>query len=201
MSGPLQSSLHAIRVEFPSSYELVDELAADAALAVARSGDLEGSLHRLLTLVGEDRMMDSSAAEVFDLMGDADWQRWDMPAVQAISAWADAWWATALYVDVDEKPAGDVLGQLVHLELPLTRWLSPWMDALDGPGAQHLAVFIIDGSDDPGWSAYPDLLDQTNAWTRTEAVVNGFMMIGGMHLQDGQLSEILDRVIVIPGLH
>ncbi len=196
---PLTTALVRIRREFPSDLVLVDELAADAALAVART-DLEASLARLFELVSADELGDRHAYEVFDLIGEAGWLEWDMPAVQAITAWADAWWLTCLMTEPEFANAGDVLGQLTHLGLPMVKWLSVWLDSLDGTGAQHLANFLIDGSSHAGWDGRSDERRQVLAWARSEAVVNGFMMIGAIHLEPGQMAMILDRTIIAPGL-
>jgi len=200
ISRPLLDALDALRIEFPTSRALLGDLAADAVFALASPGEVDAVLHRLLELATHHDLADRYAYEIFDLLVAEDWKTWDMPAVQAISAWADAWWATALFADEDALNAGDILGQLTHLDLPMTRWLTPWLEAIDGPGAQHLARFIVDGSDHPAWSSRRDEYKQVKAWCKSETVVNGFTMIGGVHLAKGQLAQILDRVIVAPGL-
>lgn len=188
-----------LRQEFPTDRVLVHELAADAALAVATS-DLEASLARLFELVALDELEDRNAYEVFDLLNQADWLEWDMPAVQAITGWADAWWLTVLKSEPELISAGAVLGHLTHLGLPMVKWLRVWLDELDGPGARHLASFLIDGSDHDGWNGRSDERRQVLAWARSETVVNGLMMIGAAHLAPGQMAMILDKVIVAPGL-
>jgi hypothetical protein len=199
LSRPLTTALARLRSEFSSNLVLVDELAADAALAIAGT-DLEAALARLFELVSINDLGDRHAYEVFDLLSEAGWLEWDMPAVQAISAWADAWWLTSLMTEPDLANAGDVLGQLTHLGLPMVKWLSVWLDSLDGTGAEHLANFLIDGSSHAGWDGKSDERRQVLAWARSEAVVNGLTMVGGTHLQPGQMAMILDRIIVAPGL-
>lgn len=199
LSRPLSDALVVLSQEFPTDLILVDELAADAALAIAGT-DLEASLVRLFELVATDALGDRYAYEVFDLVGKAGWLDWDMPAVQAITTWANAWWLTSLMTEPEFVNVGDVLGNLTHLGLPMVKWLSAWLDSLDGPGAQHLANFIIDGSSHPGWEGRDDERGQVLAWARSEAVVNGFMLIGGVHLEPGRMRQLLDRIIVAPGL-
>ena len=38
---------------------------------------------------------------------------------------------------------GGVIGVLVGFGAPMVRWLGPWLDELDGPGAAHLATVVI----------------------------------------------------------
>jgi len=199
LSRPLSDALGVIREEFPTDRVLVNDLAADAAMAIAAT-DLEASLARLFELIAIDELGDREAYEVFDLVSGADWLAWDMPALQAIAAWADAWWLTALRSEPDTVNAGDVLGQLTHLGLPMVKWLTVWLDELDGLGSQHLAKFVIDGSDHRGWDGKRDEKEQVLAWARSEPVLNGIMMIGAAHLEAGQMAAILDKVVVAPGL-
>jgi hypothetical protein len=199
LSRPLIDALDLLREEFPTDRVLVHELPADAAIAVAAS-DLEASLVRLFELVALDELGDRNAYEVFDLLDQADWLEWDMPAVQAITGWAGAWWLTVLKSDPEVINAGDVLGHLIHLGLPMVKWLTVWLDELDGSGARHLAGFLIDGSEHDGWKGRADERGQVLAWARSEAVINGLMLIGATHLEPGQMAMILDRVVVAPGL-
>ncbi len=198
LSRPLTDALEVVQQEFPSDRLLVDELAADAALAIAAT-DLDATLARLFELIAVDRLGDRQAYEVFDLLARADWLQWDMPAVQAIAGWADAWWLTALKSEPESTNAGDVLGQLTHLGLPMVKWLTVWLDEMDGSGARHLANFLIDGSDHMGWDGRADEQQQVLAWARSETVVNGLMMIGAAHLEPGQIGLVLDRIIATPG--
>ena len=77
----------------------------------------------------------------------------------------------------------------------MVRWLGPWLDALDGPAARHLARFVIDGPTDPGWEASEDHAGQVLAWARTEPVLFGLTLVGGVHLDDGMLGEALDVLL------
>ncbi|MFW2383613.1 MAG: hypothetical protein ACN4GZ_17815 [Acidimicrobiales bacterium] len=199
LSRPLTDALEVLRQEFPTDRVLIDELAADAALAIAAT-DLEASLVRLFELISLDQLHDREPYEVFDLLRSADWLEWDMPAVQAITGWADGWWLTTLMTHPESANAGDVLGHLIHLGLPMVKWLSAWLDELDGPGAQHLANFLIEGSRHDGWNGRNDERRQVLAWARSDAVVNGLTMIGATHLEPGQMAHVLDRIIVAPGL-
>ncbi len=194
LSRPLIDAIAALRREFPTDRVLVDDLAFDAAMAVAAS-DLDSVLARLLELVAEGLVGDRHPHDAFDLLVAADWLQWDMPAVQAITAWAGAYWHTALLSEPEDVDAGAVLGQLTHLRLPMVKWLSVWLDELDGTGAMHLARFLLDGSTDAAWTDREDERRQVRAWAATEPVVNGLMMIGGSHLSDGQLSAVLDLLI------
>lgn len=198
-SRPLQEALDLLQVEFPTDRALSGELAADVLLALATT-DLDDVLVDLLTLATDGQLEDRYAFEIFDLLRDTSWIEWDMPAVQAIVRWADAWWLTALRMLPELADAGAALGQLVHLDLGMVKWLRVWLDELDGYGAQHLANFLIEGSDHPGWNGYDDERAQVRAWAQSETVVNGFTMIGGVHLEEGRMTKVLEEIVVTPGL-
>lgn len=198
-SRPLQDALDLLQVEFPTDRALSGELAADVLMVLAAT-DLEDVLVDLLTMASDGELGDRYAYEIFDLLRAAEWTEWDMPAVQAIVRWADAWWLTALRMVPDFADAGAALGQLVHLGLGMVKWLTVWLEEIDGFGAEHLANFLIDGSDHPGWNGYDDERAQVRAWAQSETVVNGFTMIGGVHLEEGRMAKVLDEIIVTPGL-
>ncbi len=198
-SLPLQRSLDLLRVEFPTDRALSGELGSDALFALA-STDIESVLVDLLTLAGDGLLGDRYAYEIFDLLNDAGWADWDMPAVQAIVRWADAFWLTALRMMPENADAGAALGQLVHLDLGMVKWLAVWLDELDGYGAEHLANFLIEGSDHPGWDGYEDERAQVRTWAQSDTVINGFTMIGGVHLPAGRMEQVLDEIVVTPGL-
>ncbi len=198
-SRPLQEALDLLQVEFPTSRALSGDLAADALFALATT-DLEEVLVDLLTMATDGQLDDRFAYEIFDLLTAAGWIDWDMPAVQSIVRWADAWWLTVLRMVPEFSDAGAALGQLVHLNLGMVKWLPVWLDELDGYGAEHLANFLIDGSDHPGWIGHDDERAQVRAWAQSDTVVNGFTMIGGVHLEPGRMIKVLDEIVVTPGL-
>jgi hypothetical protein len=77
----------------------------------------------------------------------------------------------------------------------MVRWLAPWLDDLDGPAARHLATVVITQLPEAEWAAHQDERAQILAWCRSEPVVIGLTVVGGVHLDDGQLSDALDRML------
>ncbi|NNF52981.1 MAG: hypothetical protein HKN03_00920 [Acidimicrobiales bacterium] len=200
LARPLQEALMALKAEFQGESVLMATLPADAVFARATGGELDECIPRLLELVAVGDLADRYAFEVFDLLATAGWQEWDMPAVQAISHWADAWWRTILVDFPGEQRAADRLGELAHLNLTAIRWLGPWLEYLDGPAAQHLADFVINGSLHPAWVGFEDQYQQAVAWTQSETLINGITMVAGAYFEPGQMAEVLERVVVTPGL-
>ncbi len=200
LSRPVQDALVVLKAEFVSDSRLMGELAADAVFARAAAGELAGCVARLLELVTTNELGGRHTYEVFDLLAAGSWQGWDIPAVRSIACWADAWWKTGLAEFPGEQRAIDRLGDLAHLALPMGRWLSVWLEEFDGPGAQHLADFIVHGSSYSAWEGYEDQLQQAVSWTQSDSVVTGITMIAGVHFEPGQMASVLDRVIVTPGL-
>ncbi len=200
LARPVQNALAALKAEFQGESVLMATLPADAVLARASAGELDECIPRLLELASLGELADRHAFEIFDLLTADHWQEWDMPAVQAISRWADAWWRTVLVDFPGEQRAGDRLGELAHLNLTMVRWLGAWLEELDGPGAQHLADFIINGSSHPAWAGFEDQHQQAVAWTQSETLINGITMIAGTYFEPGQMAEILERVVITPGL-
>ncbi len=174
---------------------LFPDLPADAALARARAGELKAALPRLLELaIGGDpgRM---AITEPFDLLRQAEWTTWDDAERRAIEAVVDTWWAWVRTSVDPPLPVGLVLACLCRLAVPNVRWLGPWLDDLDGPAAVRLAEVAIDQLPQPEWQPIPDERDQILAWCRSESEVVGLTVVGGVHLEPGQLSDALDRIL------
>jgi hypothetical protein len=180
-------------------YGLFPTLALDAVLARADRGELVAATPRLVELVVDHRLAVADAAAVVDRFGRHRWGPTELPAVaEALDAW---WWET-LMRPPGEHPEpyrpGVVLGVLVGFGAPMVRWLGPWLQGLDGPGAAHLAAVVLGGPDElsgPAWAGKENEARQVLGWARTEPVVNGLTLIGGVHLDDGVLSDVLDRLI------
>lgn len=177
-------------------YGLFPRLPLDAVLARADRGELAAATPRLLELLVEHRLAIEDGAAIAIRLGD---QPWPSARRQAIEEVLDAWWLETLMRDPGEHqppytPDG-VLGVLAGYDAPLVRWLEPWLDELDGPGAVHLAAVVLDGLDGPAWHGKEDEAAQVMGWARTETVINGLTLIGGTHLDHGVLSDVLDRLI------
>lgn len=200
ISRPLADAIDHLCDVFPIPPGLLRDLPADAVFARAATGEFRESLARLLELVALDELGDRHAFEAFDLLGSHRWQEMGAAEVGAISRFADAWWVASLADHPGPPRPADRLGELCHLGLPMVRWLSAWLDELDGPGAHHLADFVLEGSDHPAWQKYHDEYGQVVAWTQSEPVVMGITLVGGVHLGPEILRAVLDRIVVTPGL-
>lgn len=185
-------------------YGLFPGLPADACLARAESGELEAATPRLLALT-MDRRADApvatpaEAARAMRALGD---HRWDADRRAAIEEVLDAWWAETLMLEPGEHPSefppAVVLGVLAGYGAPMLRWFRPWLDALDGPGVEHLASIVLGGPaglSGPAWDGHSDQASQVFGWARTETVINGLTLVGGVHLDPDVLGRVLDRLI------
>lgn len=191
---PLDRSLDRLWDLFSDRSSLLSDLPADAVLARADGGELRYCLPRLLELLVRDELGDVEGFSIARRLDQASWQQWDRRQREALEEFFDTWWMLVRAFD-GGKPAGDVLGVLVHLGVPLVRWLGPWVEDFDGPGARHFAAMIIEGPSNDAWGIDPDLWTQVEGWASTETCIFGITMVGGIHLNDGQLSEVLDRLI------
>lgn len=198
-SRHLTEAVEALWATMADDYGLLPDLAVDALLARADRGELAAATPRLIELlVGEELAVEDGAAVVARL-GDHEWAAGQR---EAVTAALDAWWLQTLKRPASEHgehyPAGVVLGVLVGFGAPMVRWLGPWLDELDGPGAVHLASVVVagpEGLSGPAWAGKADEANQVHGWARTETVVHGLTLIGGVHLDDGVLDQVLDRLI------
>jgi hypothetical protein len=186
-------------VDDEGDYGLLPQLDPDAALARARRGELRPATPRLLSLVVDHALAPGLSAETVSLVGAGSWSP---PHRVAIERVLDAWWRETLErapgSSVPDYPPSVVLGVVCGFDAPLIRWLEPWLDALDGPGAHHLADVILAGPaalTGPAWEGKADQAGQVLGWARTEPVVNGLALVGGVHLEADTLSRVLDAVI------
>lgn len=111
----------------------------------------------------------------------------------------DAWWLRALRLNRFENQTiyspDVVLSMLARVDAPMRRWLDQWLDELDGIGVQHLADTILEGLRGEHWKASADEAGQVLAWARSETVLNGITLIGGVHLDPEIRGLLLDRLI------
>ncbi len=185
--------------EMAEDYGLFPELAPDAALARADTDDagaMAVAAPRLISLVTDQEATVEEAAIMVERLGETSWSdRQRLLVAEAL----DAWWHQTLMTPPGEQPApwttDTVLGVLVGFGAPMVRWLEPWLAQLDGHGAAHLATVVLNGLDGPAWTGKTDQAGQVLAWARTETVVNGLTLIGGVHLDDDVLSDVLDALI------
>lgn len=172
---------------------LFPELGDDAVMARARSGEVRSAMPRLLELALTGQLATVELTEVFDLL--ADRATWSAEEERAVEDTLDTWW-TLIRTSISPEPRpGVALACLSRTSLPLVRWLSPWLDDLDGPSASHLAEVVISQLPESEWEGHEDQRSQILGWCRTEPVVIGLTVVGGIHLDDGQLSAALDLML------
>jgi hypothetical protein len=135
------------------------------------------------------------AIAVFDRLEAAGWHDWPDADRRLVDDVLDLWWATELQLEPGEPSVHDVLAALARLHPPMIRWLDPWLRDLDGPGARHLVRMVADQLSSVRWAERPDRRAQVVAWTRSEPVVIGLTLVGGVHLEPGQLGDALDRML------
>lgn len=174
---------------------LFPSLADDAAMARAHAGEAMQAVPRLLELAVTDQLEHMSIVAPFELLAESAWRTWPDRERRAIEALLDTWWTwTRTAIEPTVQP-GRVLACLCRTGIPQVRWLGPWLDDLDGPPAQHLAEVIISQLPEPEWEGCEDQRSQILGWSRTEPVIIGLTVVGGVHLDDGQLSEALDLML------
>ncbi len=178
------------------SSELLDQLAMDAALARAAAGEMELVVPRLARLLVGGGATIPEAVEATVRLGA---YGWDTSGRQLIDEVLEAWWEQVLHLGPGEHSPGfgpaDALGILADYEDSMVRWFDPWLTALDGAGAVHLVDMVVDGLGGPAWDGKADKAAQVLGWARTEPVVTGLTMIGGVHVDPERFSVALDRLI------
>lgn len=201
--------LARLRHRWTPARSLVPALEADALLAwidaAADRGDgdaVRAATPRLLELAVADDLGPRPVWEALAHLDRAGWRNWPQEDQWAVEAVLDAWWLATLLGHPSRPPAAEVLAAQARLRGEVRPLLDRWVDELDGAGAVHLAEFVVDEIDPatglvggPPWSDVPDLGHQVVAWARSEAVILGLALVGGVHLEPGVLSEALDRMV------
>ena len=193
-AGAVAEALDAVRRAFGEPQGLISDLPADATWARARAGELNECIPRLLELWAAADLEPVPAQDVLAHLAD-NWDEFPPAGQRAIESLADVLWTQALTTHPSEPSADELLGQLIHLRLPMVRWLEPWLGLLDGPGAPQLADSILRHTEAGAWAAVPDARSQLEAWARSEPVVMGIAVVGGVHLDEGDFGALLDRLV------
>lgn len=174
---------------------LFPSLPDDAVMARAQAGEAKEATPRLLELAMTDELEHMSIVEPFELLAEVQWRRWPDSERRAVEALLDTWWTwTRTAIDPVVSP-GRVLACLCRTGIPQIRWLAPWLEDLDGPPARHLAEVITSQLPETEWQGADDQREQVLGWSRTEPVIIGLTIVGGVHLDEGQLSEALDLML------
>lgn len=199
---PLEAAIEEVWDAFGDRSSIMGDLAIDAVLSRSRSGDRRQALPRVLELLVTDEWIgDPTVNSVLAELAREVRDELDAPGTTAedrrlIADVFDVWWSSTLMFDPPvSSEAADVLSILARLDEPLVRWLGPWLADLDGPPARHLARLVRSGLATTGWSDQTDAAGQVLAWTRSEPVVFGLALVGGTHLGEGELSEVLDLLV------
>lgn len=195
LEGELGRAIDELWAVLGDRTSLFPDLPDDAALARVRNGELKAGLPRLLELAIGGEAVNMAITEPFDLLRAADWTGWPGVERQAVEGVVDTWWEWTRGSNDPQPSPGLVLACLCRLGVPVVRWLTPWLDDLDGPAARHLAVVVIDQLPEAEWAVVEDEREQILAWCRSEPVVIGLTVVGGVHLDDDQLSHALDRML------
>ena len=197
----IRQALDEVRVLLGSENALIATLPADALLARIDQAPSDPTaefrlcLPRLLELLVSNDLGSVDPWEVSRRLPEHDWLKWAPPLRAGVATVFDQWWATVLSAHPNDPPVDDVMATLVALELPLTRWLQPLLRSLDGPAARHLADIVTGRLSGGGWSEHEDERQQILAWCRTEPVVMGLTVVGGVHLPEGSLGDLLDLLL------
>lgn len=169
--------------------ELADDVEIPTLLALADAGELAAVTAPLLEALIGGRVAATDRGPVLARWRTTDLFRWD-----AVIDVADAWWTEARWAE-PTTPAHHLLADLCHLGEPMTRWLQPWLDDLDGEPARHLAAAVVSDWAAPGFAGLADEQQQCRSWAASEPVVFGLTLVGGVHLDDGLLGEVFDRLV------
>ncbi|MEM7273110.1 MAG: hypothetical protein AAF547_08535 [Actinomycetota bacterium] len=199
----LSEALSVLWERAATDYGLLPDLPGDAVLVRADQGELAAATPRLLDLAVSSGLTVTEAATAVTMLGDQAITPDAWPTMaRDVEELLDAWWVETLQREPGTHADGfgpaTVLGILAGYDAPMVRWLGPWLDQLDGPGAVHLAEIVVAGPaalSAEAWRGKDDQAGQLFAWARTETVVHGLALIGGIHLEDGVLDRVLDRLI------
>ncbi len=193
-TSAIENALAAVRRNFGEPQGLMASLDADAVWVRANDGEWLNSVSRLLELwVGRD-LEPVPAHDVLGRLAEG-WSSLTDDQARSIELLADTLWIEALTTHPSDPSADMLLGELTYLQLPMVRWLEPWIESLDGPGAQQLADAIIRPSNTRAWAGQRDARGQLEAWAASEPVVMGLAVVGGVHLNEGDFAELLDRLV------
>lgn len=201
--------LGELRRRWTPARSLVPALEPDALLAwidgAAERGDddaVRAATPRLLELAVADQLGAVPVWQALSHLERSGWRSWPQADQWAVEAVLDAWWRATLLGHPSCPGAHDVLAAQARIRREVRPLLDRWLAELDGPGAVHLAELVMDHLDPgggplrhPAWVGIEDLAQRVTAWARSEPVILGLTLVGGVHLQPGVLSEALDRML------
>lgn len=191
----VDEAIDRVWTTFGRSEGLLVDLAADAVWVRAHQGEFFACLPRLLELWTLNQL--GVAVGGHELLAEVSnaWGELTAPQARSVEYLADTVWEKAL-TTYPSQPTSDVLlGELIYLDLPMIRWLERWLNSLDGPASQHLADAVLRPSLTSAWQARPDERQQLIGWAASEPVVMGLTLVGGVHLAQGDLTELFDQLI------
>jgi hypothetical protein len=202
VNEPLQRAIAGLRAAFvdpdvvaSGGLALVDGLSPDVVWELVLGGELERCTPRLMELMVKGAPVGPAPWRVLAVLAAGGWPTWNTGRRRAFTHLLDVWWATALEIHPFSPEVDEFLAALAQLDEPLVRWLQPLLESLDGAGAEHLADLVMSGLRSPGWEQVPDRRSQVLGWCRTEPVVIGLTLVGGVHLAEGRLGNALDVML------
>lgn len=195
VSTPLRAAIERSWDQWGDRASLMGDLSFEAAMSRADHGELHAALPRLWELAVPRTAPAEWGAAIADRLTAAGWSQWPSPDRHIVNAVIDAWWESELVLEPAVRAAHDVLAGLVRSERPLIGFQQRWLNEFDGPGARHLARMVIDGLSSPLWANQADRQGQMLSWARSEPVVIGLTVVGGIHLEPGELSAALDVLL------
>lgn len=202
MSSPLEVALEQLTEQVGQHDGLLPTLPADATMArfdaavsIGDAVETHQSLARLLELLVSGDLGHIEPAAVVDCLETAGWNAWPQRRQDAVVQVFDAWWATVLAQHPHQPSAELVLATLCRVDRPLVRWLQPLLEQLDGPAALHLSELVLEQLPHPSWQDLADERQQVLNWCRSEPVVMGLTVVGGVHLPPGVLGRALDLLL------
>ncbi len=136
---------NAFRPQPSGDFGLLPQLAFDAVMARARSGEALVCAPRLVEMTVCHQLSVVEARQVMDLVANAVSSMSTDQALAVLDT-LEAWWLQALQREMSEQapgfPPAVMLGIIARWDSPMTRWLTSWLEHLDGPGSRYLVDAI-----------------------------------------------------------
>ncbi len=198
-------TFNALWEAFGTEFGLLPDLALDAVLARYKQGELE-CIPRIVELVCTHSVPLAESAAALAMV---DLQPLSSSQRRAVEATLDRWWLWALSVPADDAPADadsgsansvtDILGILAGFDAPMRRWLHVWLENFDGVGAKLFTEAVLhhatDTTESQAWRGKHDEWTQFQAWCRAEPTVMGFALVGGTHVDQQDVTAVLEQLV------
>jgi len=204
LSRQSAQSFDSLWAAFGSEHGLLPELALDAVIARYKQEEV-ACIPRIIELVCTSSVSIAESAEALQLVN---LEVLSSEQRRLVEAALDRWWVLALSVpsdeavDTDNEKVGsvtDILGVLAGFDAPMRRWLHVWLENFDGLGATLFVDAVLQHQDgtttSEAWRGKQDEWSQFQAWCRAEPTVMGFTLIGGAHVDQNDVTAVLEKII------